>query len=139
NALPHAIFAGSPSSAIAKSLGDGLAAAAAEDTEKGLRAAELAAVTSAVPTPHADALIDAWHRARGVVGVVSNNSDVAVAAYAARHGLALDFTVDRTESDPPLRKPDPYLVACALSGLGSKASEAVLIGDSPSDIVAGAR
>lgn len=134
----HAIFAGSPSSAIAKSLGDGLAAAAAEDTEKGLCAAELAAVTSAVPTPHADALIDAWHRARGVVGVVSNNSDVAVAAYAERHGLALDFIVGRTESDPSLLKPDPYLVASALSGLGSKASEAVLIGDSPSDIVAGA-
>ena len=101
-----------------------------------MRAAELAAVPIATPTPHAYELITAWRDSGRQVAAVSNNSQAAVTAYLDRHGIELDAIVGRTSADPALLKPSPHLVIRALDALSATADEAVLIGDSPSDIVA---
>lgn len=111
----------------------------AAQTEYRLRAAEIAAVPSARPTPQADALIEAWTKSGRAVAAVSNNSEDAVLAYAGLHGLALSTIVGRTSEDPSLLKPHPHLVFRALSALSARAGDALLVGDSVSDIVAGAR
>ncbi|MGD9736008.1 MAG: haloacid dehalogenase, partial [Solirubrobacterales bacterium] len=64
-----------------------LSPTAAERTHERLTAAELAAVPTARPTPGADDLIRAWRDNGRQVAAVSNNSQAAVTAYLARHGL----------------------------------------------------
>jgi phosphoglycolate phosphatase len=111
--------------------------AAAERTEGRLRAAELDAVRSATPTAGAADLITTWRHAGGIVAAVSNNSQAAVTAYLAHHGLELDVVVGRTSSDPALLKPSPHLVTHAIDALSATADESAFVGDSPSDIAAG--
>lgn len=118
---------------FAATLGDEVAGR----TEAQLRAAEVAAVTTAQPTPRAEAVIGAWRSSERPVAVVSNNSEAAVAAYVARRGLQLDLVVGRTCFDPSLLKPNSHLLIRALAGLGAGALECVLVGDSPSDVAAG--
>jgi len=65
---------------------------------------------------------------------VSNNSQAAVAAYVDAGGLQLDAIVGRTSPDPALLKPSPFLVFRAIEALRVTAAEAVLLGDSPSDV-----
>ncbi len=161
-----AIFAGHPAQSIARHLAQALAddgatvpprvrdsadpfevlrfagtvgARAAEQTEARLRDAELNAVPSASPTPHAEQLIEAWRRTGRAVAAVSNNSEAAVTAYARRRQLALSAIVGRTSADPLLLKPHPNLVCRALDILESPAEGGLLLGDSPSDIEAASR
>jgi HAD superfamily hydrolase (TIGR01549 family) len=109
---------------------------AAEQTEARLRAAELAAVETAIPTPHAARLIASWRSAGRRVAAVSNNSQEAVAAYADRQNLALDVIVGRTSADPARLKPNPHLVNRCLRALNAAPEVSLLVGDSPSDIAA---
>lgn len=110
--------------------------AAADRTERRLREAEVAAVPTAMRTPHAADLITAWRKTGKAVAIVSNNSEAAVVAFASLHRLTLDAVVGRTSSDPSLLKPNPHLVERAVDALGAAGPDTVLVGDSPSDIVA---
>jgi HAD superfamily hydrolase (TIGR01509 family) len=159
-----AIFAGHPASQIARDLLDALrtdghpvpddldapadpfvvlryaatlGSEATERTDARLRAAELAAVPTARPTPHADELIRAWRETGRQVAAVSNNSEPALTAYLDRHSIELNAVIGRTIADPALLKPNPYLVLNALNALGAAPDESLLLGDSPSDVDAG--
>jgi len=159
-----AIFAGHPAPGVARALVDALRAdgisvpeqldtvtdpfdvlrfagshshSAAELAHKLLRAAELDAVATARPTPHAKQLITTWRRIGRVVAAVSNNSEAAVTAYLSEHQVPVDLIVGRTDADPSLLKPSPYLVRRAISDLNAATEQTLFVGDSPSDVVAG--
>jgi HAD superfamily hydrolase (TIGR01509 family) len=72
------------------------------------------------------------------VTIVSNNSVAAVTAFLTQHELMpqVDHISARTQADPELMKPNPYLIEQALTWLGAKPSECILIGDSVSDMEA---
>lgn len=116
-----------------------ISAAAAEQTHARLQSAELEAALSATPTPHTAEVIGMWRDAGRIVAVVSNNSQAAVSAYLVEHDIELDLVVGRTSADPALLKPSPHLVARAIDALGAAVDESVFVGDSPSDIDAGAK
>ncbi len=157
------IFAGLPASAVAARLRDLLAAEGArlpapvldsEDPiqvlrstasldpalsariESALRAAELTASRTAKPTPHAREAILACHATNRAVAVVSNNSQAAVEAYLRTHQLDhhVDLVVGRTQPDPALLKPSPYLVVRAMRALGADRYDCAFVGDTPSDV-----
>lgn len=106
--------------------------------EKALRAAEVRAAYSAAPTAGARDFLAACKGADRPVTIVSNNSADSVAAYVEREDLSqyVAHIVGRDPDDPGRMKPDPYLVERALSIDGTSTDDAVLIGDSPSDVAA---
>jgi HAD superfamily hydrolase (TIGR01509 family) len=110
--------------------------AVAVETE--LAELESAAVTTAVPTPHADDAIAACRQSGRSVAVVSNNSASAVRAYLDAHDLAhqVAAVAARTGPDPVILKPSPHLIKKAASALGASLSACAVVGDSPSDIQA---
>jgi phosphoglycolate phosphatase len=112
---------------------------AARRTEARLRQAELVAVPTASPTPGIEGLINAWLSIGRAVAAVSNNSEAAVTAYATQHQLQLYPIIGRTSADAELLKPSPHLLLRALVALDASHDEALLVGDSPSDIDAGNR
>jgi phosphoglycolate phosphatase len=104
-----------------------------------LRDFEVVAAGSAVPTPGAADVLDAARASGRSVAVVSNNSVEAVTAYLDWYQLhdRVDLVVARrVDMDPRLLKPDPYLPSQALDGIGASSADAVLVGDSISDIEA---
>jgi HAD superfamily hydrolase (TIGR01549 family) len=107
----------------------------ARQTEDALRSAELAAVASAEPTPFAREVIVAAHEADRRLAIVSNNSAAAIHAYIAAHRLTayIETVVGRDEADT--MKPEPEPIVRALHQLESRPADAVMIGDSPSDIL----
>ncbi|MBW5426267.1 HAD-IA family hydrolase [Streptomyces sp. BG9H] len=106
------------------------------EVEAVLTKGEVAAAHTAPPTPGAHGLIRRL-RAHGVrTAVVTNNSPHAVAAYLRRHDLADAFgphIYGRTDQ-PVLLKPDPDSLHRALRGLGARPAEAVMIGDTVTDL-----
>jgi HAD superfamily hydrolase (TIGR01509 family) len=103
-----------------------------------LRAAELQATTTAAPVPGSAELLAACHATGRPVAIVSNNSAEAIHAYLKLHDL-LAFVVHvqgRDRQDPNLMKPNPHSLREALSVMDAKPGEAVLIGDSLTDIQA---
>jgi phosphoglycolate phosphatase len=157
------IFAGSPAPMVAARLRDLMAAAGinlptrlydeqdplnvfrfaaalgpdmCEQVEKMLREAEVHAIRTAAPTPHAGEFMRAWQSTGRLLAVVSNNSHAAVEAYLTAHHLRtyVDGIAARTEPDPTLMKPSPHLVLHALRLLDGILQSAVLIGDSETDI-----
>lgn len=106
--------------------------------ERTLRAAEVDAIRTARPTPHADEVIRAWRRGGRRASIVSNNSSAAIVAYLAAHGIDTDVVVGRTSSDPSLLKPSPHLVVEAMRALDANPHREayVLVGDSVSDVTA---
>jgi phosphoglycolate phosphatase len=110
----------------------------AEHVERALRDAEVLAVSTAPVTPglrHAlAALLDSGH----TVTIVINNSAAAVHAFVAAHDLGrfLRNVVARTEPDPTLLKPNPYLVERAIFASGPAPARSVLVGDSTTDVTA---
>ncbi|MHC0429585.1 HAD family hydrolase [Streptomyces sp. O3] len=99
---------------------------------------ELYAAPTALPTPYADRLIQTW-RATGVgLAVASNNSPRVVDRYLRSRGLLDCFTggVHGRTSHPRLLKPDPDCLHRALATLGTPPSEALMIGDTPTDLLA---
>ncbi len=97
---------------------------------------ECAAVAIATPTPHAPEVLSAARASGRLVAVVSNNSERAVRAYLAAHGLddGVDAVAARTSPDAALLKPSPHLVGKALAALGAVPAEAVLVGDLGTDV-----
>lgn len=101
-----------------------------------LRDLELRAVGMAAPTPFGHEVVIAARGAGLPVAVVSNNSAPAVSAYLAKHGLAQHVSpvVGRPYGRPDRMKPNPKPIFDAVGALGAKSVDAVLIGDSLSDI-----
>jgi beta-phosphoglucomutase-like phosphatase (HAD superfamily) len=106
--------------------------------EDALRVAELAAVRSAMPTPGADELMRHVGEMRRPLVMVSNNSEPAIAAYLALHDLTELVTaiVGRHYGRPELMKPDPWSLEQAATIVGVPVTDAVLIGDSDTDVQA---
>ncbi|GGP39336.1 HAD family hydrolase [Saccharothrix coeruleofusca] len=118
-----------------------LGAEQAEHIEVALRAWEVEAITTAVPTPGAHILMRVWHETGGKLAVVSNNSDSAVRAYLDHWNLhtLVDVVSARTKADPSVLKPAHFLVTQALNTLEMQPDKAVMLGDSVSDILAAKR
>ena len=72
------------------------------------------------------------------IAIVSNNSRAAIAEYLAQHDLSRMITAiaGRPVARPELMKPDPYSLLAAVDMLNVQASQAVLVGDSTTDIEA---
>jgi phosphoglycolate phosphatase-like HAD superfamily hydrolase len=70
------------------------------------------------------------------VAIVSNNSSRAVRSYLTRHGLGdrIGLVIARTNHDPTLLKPSPYLITQAVEALGADPAECTLVGDSVTDV-----
>ncbi|MFI5777416.1 HAD family hydrolase [Nocardia sp. NPDC051570] len=100
--------------------------------------AELEAVRTARPTPHADAVIRSGAVPFRRVAVVSNNSSAAVSAYLAAHGLRpyIAGIFARTSSNVARLKPAPDLLKEAMASLKLPPERCSFVGDSVTDIQA---
>ncbi|MFE6958578.1 HAD family hydrolase [Streptomyces sp. NPDC057696] len=108
------------------------------ELEARLTAGEVAAAAVAWPTPGVDDLVRALVRAGIRIAVTTNNSPTAAAEYlrrAALDGLFSGHIHGRTDN-PKLLKPDPDCLYRALRGLGAVAEDALLIGDTVTDLAA---
>lgn len=102
---------------------------------------EIRAVPTAWPTPFADPLIRTWSAVGARLAVVTNNSARTAAGYLASRGLAGCFEphiYGRTEQ-LHLLKPHPHGVLRALNAMGAAPSDALVIGDQPTDLDADRR
>jgi HAD superfamily hydrolase (TIGR01509 family) len=106
---------------------------AAEDA---LRAAEVNAVSTAVPTPGVREVLWTAKDTGRRVAIVSNNSAPAIAVYLDLHELSeyIAHIVGREPYAPERMKPNPYPVTRAIAALDVKPEKCILIGDSVSDI-----
>ena len=104
-----------------------------------LRAAEVEAAHSAVPTPGATDFLMACHETGRPVAIVSNNAGEAVKKYLVQHNLSglVTCVVGRDLDQPERMKPDPYIVQRALDALAAEPDSTVLVGDSVTDVIAG--
>lgn len=95
------------------------------------------AAATVLPPAHA-ALLDGW-RAHYRLAVVSNFDDTA-GAYDIlhRHGILGRVDAVVVSESVGLRKPHPLLVETALHALGAGAEEALLVGDTYAEDIAGA-
>lgn len=116
----------------------GLDAAVRTEMDAELVRAEVRAVSTAIPTPDADAVIRGLVKHGRRVAVVSNNSPQAVREYLRIHRLGgyVSAISARPSGNPLLMKPNPYLLKQALSELKVPAAQAVFVGDSVTDIEA---
>jgi HAD superfamily hydrolase (TIGR01509 family) len=104
------------------------------------RDAEVAAVATASPTPGAGDVLRAARECGRRVAVISNNSSDAVEKYLQSRDLVryIDGIAARFDDmDPRLLKPDPLMVKAGLATVRARPADAVLVGDSVSDIEAG--
>ncbi|AXE86872.1 HAD-IA family hydrolase [Streptomyces sp. Go-475] len=106
-----------------------------------LAAAELVAAHHEWHTPDADALLRKLDSRGVALAVVTNNSALAAEAYLERRGLLSYFTTvqGRRADDPGLMKPHPDVLFRALRVLGLGPDDAVMIGDTATDVQAAAR
>ena len=110
----------------------------AERVEAELTAQEVAAVTTAEPTPYIHDVLVACRESGRITAVVSNNSERAVDTYLTHRGLAdrVGPVFARTSHDPALLKPSPYLIERAVRMLNATTAATALVGDSITDIEA---
>lgn len=110
----------------------------AEAAEQALTAYEVRAVHELSMTEGAAAAIDSLRASEHTVTIVSNNSEQAIRAFVETHALAdeIDGVVGRTRARAQDLKPEPYLLDRALEQLAAKPADAVLVGDSITDIQA---
>jgi HAD superfamily hydrolase (TIGR01662 family) len=103
-----------------------------------LTANEIGAVREAPPIPGVVEAIEALRASGHTVTIVSNNSEAAIRAFIDEHGLAdqVDGIAGRTRARVEDLKPEPYLLRRALGDRGAEPADAVLIGDSITDIQA---
>lgn len=109
-----------------------------DELEERLTQEELRATSSAMPTPYADPLIRTWQAVGARLAVASNNSPKVIRAYLAGRGLSSCFAphiYGRTQH-LNLLKPDPHCLNRALNATGSAPADALMIGDTPSDLLA---
>jgi phosphoglycolate phosphatase len=106
------------------------------DVEAACTRAELESARTCTPTPGAHALLAALHEDDVEVVIVSNNAEPAIDAYCRRHklGAYLYEIIGRPPMRPDLMKPHPHIVELALEMTWANRRNAILIGDSVSDI-----
>ncbi|WP_416975428.1 HAD family hydrolase [Streptomyces sp. 4F14] len=111
------------------------------DLEGRLTEEELTAATTAQPTPYADPLIRTWVAVGARMAITTNNSPKVVVSYLASRGLSACFAphIYGRTADIQLLKPDPYCLNRALRAMGSAPVDALMIGDTPTDLVAARR
>ena len=117
-----------------------VSAAAGRQAHDLLVAAELTAIGGAEPTAGSAEFLATCHQLGRQVAIVSNNSGEAIAAYLADHRLEplVAAICGRDSQDMNLMKPNPHVLLQALTALGSAPGQAVVIGDSDSDMAAAA-
>lgn len=100
---------------------------------------ETRAAAVAEPTPGAHELIRTAASTGHRVLVVSNNSERAIRTYLARHDLTDEVAhiIGRPFGHPEQMKPDPHLLRAALDIARALPADAVFIGDSITDAIAG--
>lgn len=102
-----------------------------------LRHRELLAVLDAVPTDGAAEFLQVASSAGRIVAIVSNNATDAIKRYVDTHQLGPVITnIQGRPVDISRMKPDPWLLNQALIETGRTAADALMIGDSTSDIEA---
>ncbi|MFI6936536.1 HAD family hydrolase [Streptomyces sp. NPDC050287] len=109
-----------------------------DELEERLTQEELRATSSAMPTAYADPLIRTWKAVGARLAIATNNSPRVVRTYLASRGLSSCFMphiYGRTHMLQHL-KPDPYCLNRALNAMGSAPGDALMIGDTPSDLLA---
>lgn len=106
------------------------------DVEAACLEAEVEAARKSQPTAGAHELIAALDDAGVPVVIVTNNAASAARTYLDRFDLAgrVRDIVGRPPGEPDLMKPDTHMVAEALHVARVEGAEAVLIGDSVSDV-----
>ncbi|MFJ6900148.1 HAD family hydrolase [Streptomyces hokutonensis] len=105
--------------------------------EEWLTGEELKAVGSALETPHAEDVIQAWAGLGVRLAVSTNNSPRAATAYLTAKGLDRFFAhVYGRTRDLDLMKPHPHSLLLALDAMKADPSEALMLGDAPTDYVA---
>ncbi|WP_316959650.1 HAD-IA family hydrolase [Streptomyces sp. TRM68367] len=112
------------------------------ELEERLTTEELKAAPTAMPTEWADPLIRTWTAVGARMAVATNNSPRVVRTYLRSRGLEECFAphiYGRTEDHLHRLKPHPHCLNRALSAMGSAPSDALMIGDSPSDVEAAGR
>lgn len=97
---------------------------------------EAEAITTATPTPGAHDFLRRWSTTGRPLAIVSNNSSLAIEAYLDLHSLRpyVAHISARSEPDPVLLKPSPYLLNNAFAALGIGPNDAVMVGDSTTDM-----
>ncbi|MFJ4203509.1 HAD family hydrolase [Streptomyces sviceus] len=108
------------------------------ELEERLTQEELRASATAMPTPYAEPLIRTWRAVGTRLAIVTNNSPRVVSRYLAGRGIADCFgpyIFGRT-ADLHQLKPSPEPLTRALNAMDVPPSRALMIGDSPSDIIA---
>jgi HAD superfamily hydrolase (TIGR01509 family) len=97
---------------------------------------EIAAAAIAPPTPGAAPLVSRLAKAGVRLAVATNNSPEAVAVYLARVGLHEYFEghIHGRTDDPRRLKPDPDSLQRALRALKAEPHDALMIGDTPTDL-----
>lgn len=111
------------------------------ELEARLTREELRAASSAWPTAHADRLVRAWAARGARLAVTTNNSPAAARTYLRQRGLESCFGphIYGRVQDPGLLKPHPHSLRQALAALGADPSDALMVGDGPSDLLAAQR
>lgn len=108
------------------------------ELEERLTNEELRATSSAMPTAYADPLIRTWSAVGSRLAIATNNSPRVVRTYLDSRGLLSCFSphiYGRTQDLHHL-KPDPHCLNRALNTMGAAPSSALMIGDTPSDLLA---
>ena len=111
------------------------------ELEERLTEEELKATSSAMPTAWADPLIRTWAAVGSRLAITTNNSPRVVGKYLKDRNLTDCFAphVYGRAEDLHLLKPDPHCLNRALRAMGSAPSDALMIGDTPSDFLAARR
>ncbi|WP_234443144.1 HAD family hydrolase [Streptomyces cellulosae] len=109
-----------------------------DELEERLTQEELRATSTAMPTPYADPLIRTWTAVGRRLAIATNNSPSVVRAYLENRGLTTCFAPHIYGRTPQLShlKPDPHCLNRALNAMGSAPAAALMIGDTPSDLLA---
>ncbi|MET9899534.1 HAD family hydrolase [Streptomyces sp. NPDC006446] len=108
------------------------------ELEEWLTRHELKAVPTAWPTAYADPLIRTWSAVGVRLAIATNNSALVVRRYLDSRDLLACFAPNiygRTQ-DLGLLKPHPHSLNRALNALGAAPSAALMIGDTPADLIA---
>ncbi|WP_161784457.1 HAD family hydrolase [Actinokineospora spheciospongiae] len=117
------------------------AAVDAAAVEGELARLEQLAVVSAEETFGVREFISEWKLQGIPFAIVSNNSTKAIRKYINAHNLtdSISLIAGRTPECADRLKPDPHLIEEALNEMNCNPQEAVFIGDSISDMIAGWR
>lgn len=117
---------------FAGSQGHSISAAVGEVSAAG----EMIAAVRSVPTPGGHELLLALDAAKRPVVIVSNNTAAAIEAYLARHDLQrlVLAVIGRPAGAPELMKPHPAIVLRGLQTLDVAPRDALMVGDSVTDI-----